>query len=184
MIALTESHLTENNYDSEVQLNGYTCYRTDRASGRKKGGVVTYVHNTFSTCVEILAAGSNAYVEYHMLYIKQLDLVVVTLYRPPECPTDMFISPLEDIKTKLEAVSTCLPNIILTGDFNFPTIDWNSERVIGGGTAYRLQAEALLEFARDLCLQQFINMPTREENILDLFFTNYGDIIQEYDVNP
>ncbi len=184
LIALTESHLKEYNFDSEIQLGGYTSFRTDRASNRKKGGVITYVLNTFSACVEILASGSNTYVEYHMLYIKQIDLIVITLYRPPECPSNMFISPLEEIKIKLEGVSTCLPNIVLTGDFNFPTIDWNSENVIGGGAAYRLQAEALMEFARDLCLQQFIDLPTRGDNILDLFFTNNGDIVQEYEVIP
>lgn len=183
LIALTESHLTENHFDSEIQLNGFTCYRTDRASGKKKGGVVTYVHNTYATYVEVLASGSNTYVEYHMLYIKHLALVIVTLYRPPECPSNMFLTPLEEIRIKLETLSTCLPNIIITGDFNFLTINWNSESVVGGRASYRLQAESLMEFAQDFCLQQFIDLPTREENILDLFFTNHGDIVQEYDVS-
>ncbi|KAK3871221.1 hypothetical protein Pcinc_001260 [Petrolisthes cinctipes] len=40
-----------------------------------------------------------------------------------------------------------------------------------------------MEFAREFCLQQFIELPTRGENILDLFFTNYEDIVQEYNVN-
>lgn len=96
----------------------------------------------------------------------------------------MFLTPLKEIKIKLETVSTCLPNIIITGDFNFPTINWNSESVIGGRASYRLQAESLMEFAKDFCLQQFIHLPTREENILDLFFTNHGDIVQEYHVSP
>ncbi|KAK3883934.1 hypothetical protein Pcinc_011789 [Petrolisthes cinctipes] len=106
-----------------------------------------------------------------------------TYDRPPECPSNLFISSLEEIRIKLNAVSTWLPNIIFTGDFNFPTIDWNSESVIGGGTEYRLQAGSLMEFAREFCLQQFIELPTRGENILDLFFTNYEDIVQEYNVN-
>ena len=139
---------------------------------------------THSASVEVLAAGSNTYVEYHMLYIKQLTLVVITLYRPPECPSNQFTSSLQDIRVKLDAVSTYMPNIVFTGNFNFPTIDWNSERVIGGGTEYRLQAETLMEFARDFCLQQFIDIPTQEESILDLFFTNNEDIVQEYDVSP
>ena len=41
-----------------------------------------------------------------------------------------------------------------------------------------------MEFARDFCLQQFIDVPTREESILDLFFTNNENIVQEYDVSP
>ena len=36
VIALTESHLTEYHLDSEINLDGYICYRTDRATGRKK----------------------------------------------------------------------------------------------------------------------------------------------------
>ena len=141
--------------------------------------MITYVHNTFSASVEILAASSNSYVEYHMLYIKQLDIIVITLYRPPECPSNLLISSLDEMRVKLNALSTPLSNIIFTGDFNFPTIDWNLERVIGGATQYRLQANSLMEFARDFCLQQFIELPTRGGNILDLFFTNYDGMVQE-----
>ena len=114
-----------------------------------------------------------------MLYIKQLDIIVITLYRPPECPSNLLISSLDEMRVKLNALSTQLSNIIFTGDFNIPTIDWNLERVIGGATQYRLQANSLMEFARDFCLQQFIELPTRGGNILDLFFTNYDGMVQE-----
>ena len=170
--------------NSEIIIYGYALYRTDRAANRKKGGVITYVHNTYSASVEVLAAGSNAYAEYHMLYIKQLSLVVINLYRPPECPGNLFTSSLQDIRTKLNAVSTHMPNVIVMGDFNFPTIDWNTERVIGRGAEYRLQAETLMEFSKDFCLQQYISTHTREDSILDLFFTNKEDIVQEYDLSP
>ena len=138
LIVLTESRLSDNHFDSEIQLHGYTSYRTDRALGMKIRGVVTYVHNAFSASMEVLATASNSYVEYHMLYIIQLALTVITLYRPPDCPSNLLISPLEEMKVKLNALSACLPNIILTGNFNLPTVDWNCESVYGGSIDNKL----------------------------------------------
>lgn len=70
---------------------------------------------------------------------------MITLYRLPECPSNLFISPLEKIRSKSDAMRTRLP-YIFTGDFSFLTIGWKSESVIGGGVEYRLQAESLRHF--------------------------------------
>ena len=49
VIGITESWLTENHLQSELQLEGYTCYRRARimCDRSKGGGVLLYTKNTF-----------------------------------------------------------------------------------------------------------------------------------------
>ena len=64
-----------------------------------------------------------------------------------------------------------MPNIIFA-DLNFPTIDWQMETADGGTHENQVQANAFLQFAQEQCLQQYIEEPTRKNNILDVFLTN------------
>ena len=65
-----------------------------------------------------------------------------------------------------------MPNIIFTGDLNFPIIDWQMKTADGGTHENKVRANAFLQFAREQCLQQYIEEPKRKNNILDVFPTN------------
>ena len=66
-----------------------------------------------------------------------------------------------------------MPNIIFTGDLNFPIIiDWHMEIADGGTNENQVQANACLQFALEQCLQQYIKQKTRKNNIIDVFLTN------------
>ena len=84
----------------------------------------------------------------------------------------------------LDGLPPPLPTVLLTGDLNFPLIDWQSESVCGGSADMRLSAAALLSLAGSFCLHQLIDTPTRNSNILDLFFTNDDDIIHGHVIKP
>ena len=73
-------------------------------------------------------------------------------------------------------------NIIVTGDLNFPIIDWKTSDINGGSLSIRRQSEMLLEFIAENFLEQCIMVPTRNHNILDLFLTNNYDIVLRTDV--
>lgn len=75
------------------------------------------------------------------------------------------------------------PTLIITGDFNLPIIDWSLDLIKGGSSSDRSQALHLQAFVQDFFLTQIITMPTRQNNILDLFFTNNEDIIYNYEVD-
>ena len=45
--ALCETHLQENIFDAEIQINNYQVIRSDRI-GRKQGGVALYLHHTIA----------------------------------------------------------------------------------------------------------------------------------------
>jgi len=74
------------------------------------------------------------------------------------------------------------PTIILTGDFNFPFIEWKTSGVgacswtmkpgIYGSEDEKSQFHKLMEVSDKYHLVQAIEEPTRKDNTLDLVFTN------------
>ena len=53
------------------------------------------------------------------------------------------------------------------------------ERTDGGAQENHGQANALLQFAQDQCLRQYIDEPTRRNNILDVFLTNNDQLTRQ-----
>ena len=171
-ITLTETHLNEKILDSEIQMKNYIGFRADRTLGRENGGVITYLKVTEAVDAEQLIAKSNPYVEYQLIHMKKRNIVIINVYRPPNCPTEKFSNPLNELRTKLLEIGNPMPNIIFTGDLKFPTIDWQMETADGGIHENQVQANAFLQFTQEQCLQQYIEEPTRKNNILDVFLTN------------
>ena len=67
-----------------------------------------------------------------------------------------------------------MPNIIFTGDLNFPIIDWQMETADGG-----THENAFFQLAQEQCVQQYIEDPTRKNNILDVCLTNNDQLTRQ-----
>ncbi|KAK4317413.1 hypothetical protein Pmani_011497 [Petrolisthes manimaculis] len=89
-----------------------------------------------------------------------------------ECSTLNFTCAMNRVKELLDYLPRPLPNIVMCGDFNFPHIKWPEGIVFGGTSEEQVQARALMELSDREFLSQQIRQPTRQNNILDLFFTN------------
>lgn len=97
------------------------------------------------------------------------DIIAGVLYRPPDlcdCFADEFCRLLTDVCMRF-------PNyVIIFGDFNFPSINWDTLSV----SASDKVAHAFLQACLDFHLTQLITEPTRSTgsiaNILDLILTN------------
>ena len=161
-ITLTETHLNEKILDSEIQMKNYIGFREDRTLSRKNGCVIIYIKGTEAFDAEQLIAKSNSYVEYQLIHKKKRNIVIINVYRPQNCPTEKFSSPLNELRTKLIEMGNQMPNTILTGDLNFPIIYWQMETADGGTHKNQDQANAFLQFAQEQCLQQYIEEPTRK----------------------
>jgi hypothetical protein len=91
-------------------------------------------------------------------------------YRKP----DNEPSALENLNNSLSRLThnSNLPNVILTGDFNLPDIDWEEDDIKVGYTIksshnYSTEIKQLaIDLVEEHCLQQCITEPTREKNIL------------------
>ena len=66
---------------------------------------------------------------------------------------------------------------MIFGNNRYPT---QSRGMVG----YPTRSKAMVDIALDYGLQQLVDKPTRGENILDLFFTNNGSLVQHVNVKP
>ena len=104
-------------------------------------------------------------------------LIVCALYRPPECPIFSFKSCLDFIEQYVSSTSDEY-QLSLLGDFNFPFINWSNNSICPGGSSSSLEsADVLLEFMSDNLCTQHVSLPTRMNNILDLYISNSEDLV-------
>ena len=61
------------------------------------------------------------------IFFPTINLVNITVYRPPECPINRFTLVLRKIKEWISTIETSgMPTILLNGDFNFRFLTyWN-----------------------------------------------------------
>ena len=57
VIALTESHLSQDIKDSEIKIEGYDPYRSDRLHG-EKGGILVYIKSSLGLGITEIDKGS------------------------------------------------------------------------------------------------------------------------------
>ena len=55
-------------------------------------------------------------------------IVIVNVYRPPDGPVEKIINLFSELRTKLIEIRNPMPNIIFTGDLNYPIIDWQMKK--------------------------------------------------------
>ena len=78
-------------------MKNYIGFRADRTLGRKNGGVITYIKATEAVDAEQLIKKSSSYVEYQLIHMKKRNIVIINVYRPPDCPTEKIISSLNEL---------------------------------------------------------------------------------------
>ena len=66
-------------------------------------------------------------IQSDLLIIKliQPELIVILLYRPPSCSGPQFEDVILKMKSVMFKLASPLPNIIMLGDFNLPTMSWS-----------------------------------------------------------
>ena len=117
----------------------------------------------------------------------------IVVYRPPDANINSFTKILEKVREILSKVKAPEPTVLLSGDFNFSFIKWIreehggcrwEEKVRSGATRDgKKQLEKLNEEVDRFNLVQIIEEPTREENTLDLVFTNEVSLITQVEIS-
>lgn len=152
-----------------TNLNGYTCYRHDRLSKARGGGLAIYIRDELQanydcTKYENLNT-STADSELQVLSVKvrsMKKIMLVNCYRPPSGSVPRFF---DEIRSVLDGIDKLGEHeLYVMGDLNIP---------------YNLPSPALAKvksFENSYDLTQVIKSPTRStassSNILDLIFTN------------
>ena len=97
------------------------------------------------------------------------------MYRPPDCPTEKFSSPkwIKN-KTNRNRKSNAKYHIYRRPELSNCWLANGNSRWWKSGEPdeNQVQAKAFLQFAQEQCFQQYIEEPSRKNNILDVFLTN------------
>ena len=190
----TETWLDENIVE-DAKIDGFKEYRSDRV-GIRQGGTIVYTHENLEC--KVLAKMNIGKCEMIAIEIIPLNTINIVIYRPPKTIGEEFNQILNKMEDIFRNMSKPEPTIILTGDFNFPFINWKLNKyngctskiinTINATNDENLQFERLSKIANQYNLVQAINGPTREENgkasTLDLIYTNDISLFTEIQIHP
>ena len=121
-IALTETWLKPYIHDSQLDIEHYNISRCDRGT-RVGGGVLLYSHESLP--ITSTVTFDDKICQALLCKCETAKMIICVIYRLPDAPMASFKACLEyiaDYKSGHKSYETCL----ILGDFNFPTIDWNS----------------------------------------------------------
>ena len=178
IICGNESHIDGNYHSSEIFPNNYDIFRNDR--DKYGGGVFLGVRSDMLAMEEESLRTDCESVWGKIIFAGKQPLYVGSFYRPTNCDP----KPLEELDRAVRKLTgkNSLPNIILCGDFNTPSINWDNNSIIKGqnGPQYGKKLnQTLLDLANDNMLTQVQHEPTQGENILDLVFTTIPDQVKK-----
>lgn len=172
LFAITETWLQPDVTDATVAIDGYEIVRNDLISPHPKHGVCVYIKGNVKVG-EISKTVPNTI----GFALPSYGISVVVVYRPPS-------NSLEENLRLIDFIENfCLnKETLLLGDFNLPTIEWNSVSLSATDTTDR----RFLELFCLLGLHQWVSEPTfiHSLNILDLVLTSEDDRILRLSVLP
>ena len=167
-ISICESWLKPHISDAQIQIPHYQIVRADRKQ-RKRGGALLFIHEDLPISCE--ATYDEFYCQAAICTIQTSKSIIASIYRPPDASfesTEKLLNFLSEYIHRASAEDHM--DLIITGDFNMKGINWSDLTI--RGSEHIKSAQALLKFMADHLLSQYVNMPTRNDNILDLFLTN------------
>ena len=170
IIGITETWIQEKTKDfiGEYEIPGYKLFKKDRLN-KKGGGVMLYVKNHLNptefkikTEYEVIGANINSLGK---------NMSVLVIYRPPhqtqELDEELYRQLGQEVNNKLS---------VLMGDFN-AAVNWNTMN-----SKSCTEGNRLLEFVSNEFLHQWVDKPTRGNNILDIVLTTEDDLISDLSV--
>ena len=175
----TESWLDSSIHNSEVFPPNLIVHRKDR--NLNGGGVFVAVNNNYNTS-SVAEGDSNSEVMWAKVELEDSqNMTIGAFYRPPN--TDLnYLRELENSFSSLPASCKQKP-LVLAGDFNLPDINWKDNSTKSKATNSALCNQLLLNTENEN-LTQIQEEPTRNENILDLYFTNRPGLVKNNQTIP
>ncbi|KAK6049246.1 endonuclease/exonuclease/phosphatase family protein, partial [Cooperia oncophora] len=154
--------------------SNYTVIRCDRDSARG-GGVAMLVRNSLAPVVLFSESAPRGYEILCCDVRTGLSLTrFVLVYRTPSCTvalTDQMLKAISD-------VISCNSSCVVTGDFNFPELQWDSSpKITGSSSALNFRT-----FCQNYGLAQLVRDCTRGGHLLDLVMSNDVSLISDVEV--
>ena len=167
-----ESELDSTYHDDEVFPEGYLVKRNDRNAN---GGGVFIAYKDNIKVNEVKGVGKSCELVMFKIEVwKSAPLYVGSFYRP----TDRDPMPIIQLQADLEMIfkENHIPKLILTGDFNLPSISWEDYSLKSNPQWGLPVNEAMLDLVDRFNLEQLVMEPTRINNTLDLILTQHQTV--------
>ena len=175
LISVCETWLTDQLTDTFICPKGYTVFRKDRL--RRGGGVAIFVRGDIhAERVSIVFDKADVDIACIDLTFENQKIRVTVCYRPPYYTTDD-IYYLDSLVTILSNLCMTAQQNIVLGDFNLPSINW-SHYTAPNEVCY----DKFINFVNNVGLQQCVNTPTHENNVLDIILTDNAYLISDVNV--
>ena len=113
-----------------------------------------------------------------------MSVYISSSIKPPDSNYESFDCVMRRIEDVIEEYGGPGRILVVAGDFNLPIINWKEGEISGGTREQQRQASILTNFAEKLFMEQIVEEGTRNENILDLFFSNNDEIVLKVEVEP
>jgi hypothetical protein len=146
---------------------------------KKGGGVIIYIRNDVNSC-EISNSSLNSDISESVCCQTKINLELILIgciYRPP-ISNHLVNSDINTliISAKKLIDSKVYSNLLITGDFNYSDINWNSSGGFYKGSG-RFSSTEFLDTINSCYLTQTVYEPTFINNTIDLIITNDPDKI-------
>ena len=177
IVFVTESWLDCSITDGCVDPSGcYSIYRSDRAH-RVGGGVSAAVSKvSHSYRVVVPSQFQSVEVECFEVVTDTAAYRFIVLYRPPEFNA-IGRDYIKQLCDSLRYLCDTQKSVIIVGDLNLPHIDWSANTA----PLDSIHSE-FLECCEDYGFNQYVHVPTRDFNILDLVLSNNPYLVNSVDV--
>jgi hypothetical protein len=181
VIGIVESWANETINDAELTLKGYTMFRLDKKESKGVGGgLLIYVNEKWQStdCMELT----------ELQFVQSLwctvgvatgKLLIGLCYRSPLSNGENNENLLKLFEAAINRGGYC--NILIMGDFNYPSIDCQQDLVMAGPESAPAK---FLEATQDLLLFQHVKKATRirqgnQPSTLDYVFTDDDNLIDD-----
>ena len=113
-----EFHLDSTYLSSEIFPQNFNVIRKDHKEG--SGGVFIAYNSNIPIIEEPLLNDDAKMIQAKLCISNSKPIYICSFYRPPNNLTD----PITNLGASLNKISIHNPDIIIAGDFNFPSIEW------------------------------------------------------------
>ena len=169
-ICIAETWLTKEISENELFLPQYQCFLSNRKSSRKTtshGGTMICVRRTINSEQLFFDYDVNGSVTVCYITLGQKNILIVCCYLPPENSKYAYKEcHLNELFRNIGNLQNRFNEVLIYGDFNFPTINWNSL-----SSSIDLE-NSFIGHIESQGLQQKVEFNTAVSGILDLFLVS------------
>ena len=173
VIALTETWLEPEMNDSQVDIRSYNVFRADREE-RIRGGALLYIHEQIP--ISSIERYDDNVCQAVVCVSSATSFIYACVYKPCDATDKSFSKMLQFLHNSFyhTAESYRYTKVVL-GDLNFPNL-WKVDGTVNAPKSNN--EHALINFMNDHFLCQYVDIATRQNNILDLCITNNDRLVQ------